>query len=572
MGKEIKSIQDLPGIGPQAAEKLISTGYKSLESIAVASAAELVEASGIGEGTADKAIKAARDALEMGFETAKELAKRRETLGKITTGSKEIDELIGGGLETQSITEVYGKFASGKCVAKDTNIFYFNPDRAHLNTIEDVYQNYAVNEVEFDGGFLADLKRPITVSGIDFNGTPKIVQAKKLFKQYSEKLLEIKTERGGKLKLTQEHPLLTINSEGLQWKSIGLLKEGDFIGSPAELEFDGKKELTIDEAYFLGLYVAEGCANPCSITIFDKRAQQWLVEFIEKKFEYKPRFVEHKNLIIFQKPTKEFLGKLSKTKAGTKFVPEKILTSSKELVQSFLAGYIDGDGHVKNLIEICTKSKKLNEQIAYLFSMLGIQVTSRTHLVKGNIFYRNYITEPSAKKTVENLMKRYSLLKKNSLITSDKNISSKYGIPIKAIEPLYKRVYSKVSGSRRRFNKWNKKAMTSGKYQTLFVSFLGRKPIMERITTKTLKDMIEFFEIRTSEIISAKKLLKKPTKENIFKALSLLPFQTVQIRKKMGLKRGTFQNYISRHMNADKAKEISKNYSKMKFSKKILQH
>ena len=114
MTKEIKSVQDLPGIGPQAAEKLFGAGYKSLESIAVASPMELVEVAALGELTADKAIKAARDALEMGFETAEVLAEKRKLVGRVTTGSKEVDELIGGGIETQSITEIYGKFASGK--------------------------------------------------------------------------------------------------------------------------------------------------------------------------------------------------------------------------------------------------------------------------------------------------------------------------------------------------------------------------------------------------------------------------------------------------------------------------
>ena len=118
MGKdsksEIKSIEDLPGVGPQSAEKLISAGYATLEGIAVASPAELVEAAGLGEATAAKVIKAARDALEMGFESADILAEKRKLVGKLTTGSKEVDNLIGGGIETQSITEVYGKFASGK--------------------------------------------------------------------------------------------------------------------------------------------------------------------------------------------------------------------------------------------------------------------------------------------------------------------------------------------------------------------------------------------------------------------------------------------------------------------------
>ncbi|MCR4335996.1 MAG: DNA repair and recombination protein RadA [archaeon] len=114
MTKKIKTIDDLPGIGPLASEKLIAAGYKTLESMAVASPKELKEIAGLGDGTADKAIKAARDALEMGYESALDLAEKRKLVGKLTMGSKEVDNLIGGGIETQSITEIYGKFASGK--------------------------------------------------------------------------------------------------------------------------------------------------------------------------------------------------------------------------------------------------------------------------------------------------------------------------------------------------------------------------------------------------------------------------------------------------------------------------
>ena len=46
--KEIKTIEDLPGVGPQAAEKLIAAGYKTLEAVAVASPAELIEAASLG--------------------------------------------------------------------------------------------------------------------------------------------------------------------------------------------------------------------------------------------------------------------------------------------------------------------------------------------------------------------------------------------------------------------------------------------------------------------------------------------------------------------------------------------
>ncbi|MBI4044539.1 MAG: DNA repair and recombination protein RadA [Candidatus Diapherotrites archaeon] len=557
MGKEIKEISDLPGIGAESAKKLKDAGYNTLESIAVSSPIELTEIAGLGDTTAEKAIKAARDALEMGFEPASALAEKRKLVERISTGSKELDSLIGGGVETGSITEVYGKYASGKCVSKDTQIFYFNPDKAHLRTIEEVYNTYAENEKEFDGGYVANLKHPVKVSGVDFNGIPKIVEAKRLFKEHVKELLEIKTERGTRIKLTERHPLLTINGDGIQWKSSGLLKEGDFIGTPSEIDFEGKNELTTDEAYFLGLYVAEGCASPCSITNFDKRAQDWLANFVEKKFSYKPRMSRNGTLIILQKPTKEFLGELGKTKAGTKFVPEQVLASSKEIVEAFLAGYLDGDGHLKEVLEATSKSKQLAEQLTYLFSRLGIQSTFRTKKTSKGTYYRVYATEPQAKNIIQEFMKKHSLLKKNSILASDKNISSKYGVPVNAIELIYKRIYSKLSGSRRRFNKWNKKTMVSDKYQTLFISFLARNPTMERITTKTLNDMQEFFAIRTNEITGAKYLLEEPTPENSFKALSVLPFQTAQIRQKMGLKKSTFQNYISRHMSKEKAEKIA---------------
>ncbi len=114
MAKKIERVEDLPGVGETAAKKLADAGYKTLEQIAVASGSELQEVAGLGEGTADKAIKAARDALDMGYETADVLAEKRKLVGRLTTGSKELDNLIGGGIETQSITEVYGKMASGK--------------------------------------------------------------------------------------------------------------------------------------------------------------------------------------------------------------------------------------------------------------------------------------------------------------------------------------------------------------------------------------------------------------------------------------------------------------------------
>ncbi len=111
---EITSVEQLPGVGAVSLKKLYENGYRTLESVAVSSPDELNEVAGLGEGTATKIIKVARDALNMGFEEASKIMERRKTIEKLTTGSLALDGLLGGGVETQSITEVYGKMASSK--------------------------------------------------------------------------------------------------------------------------------------------------------------------------------------------------------------------------------------------------------------------------------------------------------------------------------------------------------------------------------------------------------------------------------------------------------------------------
>lgn len=111
---EIKNLEDLPGVGETTAEKLRSAGFDSLMSVAVMPASQLVELTGLGDAIAKKAITAARSALEMDFITGKDVLKRRAEVGRITTGSIEFDKLIGGGVETQGLTESFGEFGSGK--------------------------------------------------------------------------------------------------------------------------------------------------------------------------------------------------------------------------------------------------------------------------------------------------------------------------------------------------------------------------------------------------------------------------------------------------------------------------
>ncbi len=110
-----ENLEDLPGVGPATAEKLKDNGFDSYQGIAVASPGELSNTADIGESSASDIIQAAREAADIGgFETGATVLERREQIGKLTWGVEEVDELLGGGVETQSITEVYGEFGAGK--------------------------------------------------------------------------------------------------------------------------------------------------------------------------------------------------------------------------------------------------------------------------------------------------------------------------------------------------------------------------------------------------------------------------------------------------------------------------
>ena len=112
--KKIKDISDIPGVGDGIAKKIKDAGFVDMMSLAAASPAELADAATVGEATAIKIIEAARETLDIGYQTADKIMSKRAAMEKITTGSKNLDDLLGGGIETMGITEAYGQFASGK--------------------------------------------------------------------------------------------------------------------------------------------------------------------------------------------------------------------------------------------------------------------------------------------------------------------------------------------------------------------------------------------------------------------------------------------------------------------------
>eukprot|EP00736_Rhodelphis_marinus_P009269 Rmarinus@m.5453 len=109
-------LQRLEGAGITASDvkKLQDGGIYTVESLAMTTKRELMKIKGISEPKAEKLIAEASKLMPMGFITATEFHRQRAEVIHLSTGAKELDALLAGGIETGSITELYGEFRTGK--------------------------------------------------------------------------------------------------------------------------------------------------------------------------------------------------------------------------------------------------------------------------------------------------------------------------------------------------------------------------------------------------------------------------------------------------------------------------
>ena len=555
--KKITSIEELPGVGDTTAAKLREAGYDSLEVIAVSLPAEIAEVAGIGEGTAAKAVIAARDALEMGYETADIVWERRKNIGKITTGSKELDTLLGGGIETMNITEGFGRFGSGKCIAKDTIVSYLNDEHFHLETIEDTYNKYATRfgEEKFEEGFIVK-GIPAFVNSLTNDGLT-VEKADTMYREKVSEIAAIKTKRGRELKVTLPHRLLVLTPQGITWKQAGLVEAGESVAYPKMVSLPENSELKEDDAYFLGLFAAEGTPNPLSIDTADEEIKNWLENYLQHKFGYTPTTEtrpasENRRAIyrtLIRKSARPLLGKLATSKSAHKYVPSEVFTSSEGAKKAFLAGYIDGDGYLAETVEMTTKSKALAEGLAYLCMLLGITTTYKTKQhPKYGVYHRLYVAGFDREK-LHNLpyqLKTYSQPCKTGA----------HGYPV-AILKLIKNVYKhSLGGNRGRTRKLHGKQSIKQINETLFDLLTVSRN--KKITEKTLISVVEFMQQGISylqELIRETETAANDREKH--KALIVkLPFAFNSLHSELQLTKKCIENYSTRGINPEKSEVV----------------
>jgi DNA repair protein RadA len=390
---EDTNLEELPGVGPAIAERLREAGYRTVSSLAVATVEELREIAEVGEAQARKIIEAAKQRADIGkFLTGEEALRLRKELGWITTSSKQLDTLLGGGVPTRAVTEVFGEFGTGKCVSGDTPVYYLNDEKPHLTSIEEAYEHYRriFGERRFDAGTVVPTPNVKVLSF--FGGRLQPSGASYLYREKVRWLLEIRTRRGRVLRLTSRHRLLTLTEGGLEWVPAGELRAGAPVAVPASLpQAPASSGLSPEDGYFLGLYVAGG-SGPEIFTSNEKIAD-WVKSYLGRRFGFSPTLHQDRrreravNHLVLRKPVLEFLGELAECSAAEKFVPQEVLGSPEEVVRHFLAGYLEGDGSLGQTIELSTKSRRLFVGLSYLLLRIGVHATA----LRGEGRYRLFI-------------------------------------------------------------------------------------------------------------------------------------------------------------------------------------
>lgn len=278
-------IDELPGVGEKVAEKLRESGYSTLEAIAAASVGELKDI-GLGEASAVKIINSARESLNMGFETGLEVLQKREKVGRITTGSEEFDKLIGGGVETQSITEVFGKFGSGKTqlghqlavnvqlprekgglegtaiyidtensLPYDERILIKEGDRYEFRKIGELVENSLKNgKVTKFGETLSTPDNPKKLEVVSFDPEDyktKTFRITGFMKHPPKDIYLVKLKSGREVRVTEYHNFFSLDNNGrLVEVATNKLGVGSFIAVPSKLpEISGEIELDIAELF-----------------------------------------------------------------------------------------------------------------------------------------------------------------------------------------------------------------------------------------------------------------------------------------------------------------------------------
>ncbi|QRV83104.1 meiotic recombination protein DMC1, related protein [Ceratobasidium sp. AG-Ba] len=89
-------------------------GICTVSGVRMTSRRNLLKIKGMSEAKVDKIKEASQKILGSSFQTGIQVSDKRKRVLQISSASKSVDNMLGGGFMSQSISEVYGEFRTGK--------------------------------------------------------------------------------------------------------------------------------------------------------------------------------------------------------------------------------------------------------------------------------------------------------------------------------------------------------------------------------------------------------------------------------------------------------------------------
>jgi len=326
-------------------------------------------------------------------------------------------------LSRSHVAIVCGKRGGGKCLTGDT-----------LITLEDG-REVPIKELEKENKKIISLQDNLKL---------KTTIKEQFYKRTVNKILDINLRSGKNLKLTPEHPLLTITG----WKEAKELKKGNKIATPRTIPVFGKTKLPDYEIKFLAYLVAKG--HHRNDFILFSNTDKKIIEDLKNaiySFDKNLKIMPHGwgGFRINKKSTlKKYLDSLGlyNVRSETKFIPANIFLLQKKQLSLFLNRLFSCDGAIyfdnnkkEFLVSYSSSSYKLIKQVQSLLLRFGLISTIITKKTKKQLNYELKILSSQNLKFIkeigffgkkEELQKKVKSKNKPNIDTIPKEIWDRY--------------------------------------------------------------------------------------------------------------------------------------------------
>jgi intein/homing endonuclease len=192
--------------------------------------------------------------------------------------------------------------------------------------------------------------------------------------------VDVVTQNGTEVTMSTEHRVLTGGADGMEWKEASDVEEGDYILRPKNLpesHVDG--DVPIDP-YLMGLIASDGTVERAGGVTFYNGESILHDQFPEdNSLSFDPRGNGTYSQRVFTGESNRWLSSVFEdtgipvgSKKDKEWNLSRLYNCDSEVVEKFLAGYMDGDGNVSNNISLAASNPSARYWIMRLLRRIGI--------------------------------------------------------------------------------------------------------------------------------------------------------------------------------------------------------